>query len=143
MLDAFNKWVILNWEINGTSLHSCWGLGSKYLCLLFNSDVVVRNVLQYGTWNMVGLLSYVQSWRFDFNPDDISQAHYPLRIEFLGPHANLRPFVDLFAKRFGKVLIPNDDHNSFSPNAIVCVEVDLKHKPSLFISILLLMKSAN
>jgi hypothetical protein len=84
MLDeaTFNKWVILNWETKGISLHTYWGLGSKYLCLLFNLDVSACNVLQCATWNIGVSLAYVHSWRFYFNLDDISQAHYPLWPKF-------------------------------------------------------------
>ena len=35
-------------------------------------------VLQYGTWNIVGSLDYTQSWREFFNPEDCGEALYPI-----------------------------------------------------------------
>lgn len=88
-------------------------MGSKYVCLLFNSEVAARQVLQYGTWNIVGSLAYIQSWRADFNPEDRGQAHYPLWLEFPALPTDLQLFVDLFPNRFGKVLILDGQRNSF------------------------------
>jgi hypothetical protein len=115
MLDeaTFNKWCLLNWEAKGVSLNSYWGLGYKYVCLMFNTESTAWKVLQYSTWNIAGSLAYVQSWRDDFNLEDRGQANYPLWIKFLVLPTDLRPFVDLFANQFGKVLIPNGKRNSF------------------------------
>ena len=63
-------------------------------------------MLQYGTGNIVGSLAYVQSWREYFNLEDHCQEHYPLWLEFPSLLADLRTFVDLFANRLVKVLVP-------------------------------------
>jgi len=63
-----------------------------------------------------------------------SGAHYPPWLELLALPADMRPFVDLFACRFGKVLIPNGWSNPFRANPRVCVEVDFKRKVPLVIS---------
>jgi len=81
----------------GISLKSYYDLGSKYMCLLFNSDVATCQVLQYGIWNIAGSLAYVQSWRADFNPKDHGQANYTLRLELPILPADMQTFVDLFA----------------------------------------------
>lgn len=95
--EAFSHWYLLNWEAKGISLNFCWGLGSKYMCLLFNSDVATCQVLQYGIWNIVRSLAYVQSWRADFNPKDHGQATYTLWLELPILPAEMQTFVDLFA----------------------------------------------
>jgi hypothetical protein len=63
MLDeeAFNGWCLLNWEAKGIFLNSHYGLGLKYVFLLFNFGVATHHVLQLCTWNIVGILAYVQS----------------------------------------------------------------------------------
>lgn len=47
----------------------------------------------------------------------------------------MHSFVDLFAHQFGKVLIPDDQNNSFRASPRVYVEVDLKWKFLAFISV--------
>jgi hypothetical protein len=103
---------------------------------LFNIDSTTQQVLQFGTWNIASSLAYVQSWRVYFNLEDHGQANYPLWIEFLALPADLRPFEDLFANHFGKVLIPEGKCISFRTNPRVCVEVDLKKKLPPFIYVM-------
>ena len=98
------------------------------MCLMFNSNAVTRQVLQFGTWHIVGCLAFTQSWREDSNLEDNGQANYLLWIGFPSLPIAMRPFIDLFALHYSKVLILDGHRNSFHADLMVCVEVYLKWK---------------
>ena len=98
------------------------------MCLMFNSNATTRQVLQFGTWHIVGSLAFAQSWRAYSNPEDRGQDNYPLWIGFPSLPIAMRPFIDLFAHHYSKVLILDGHRNTFRAALRVCVEVDLKWK---------------
>ena len=71
----------------------------------------------------------------NFNTKDHGQANYPLWIEFPSLPNDIHPYVDLLACQFGKVLVANDRRNSFGASPSVCVEVAMKQKLPVFISV--------
>jgi hypothetical protein len=91
-------------------------------------------VLQFGIWNIVCSLAYVESWQMDFNLDLRGHAHYFLLLEFPTLLMDLCPFVTLFSHTVGKVLILDGCWNSFWASPQVCVELDLEQKlPPFFL----------
>lgn len=90
----------------GNILNSYWGLGSKHVCLLFNFDDVVHDVLQYVTRNVVGSLciSAVMAGKLELEGPWANAL--PLRLEFPVLPANM-PFCGSVCEEVRKLLIPN------------------------------------